>query len=249
MKFIDVAPSFDDQAARANQTEARRRLISVAVACLAVFGAPAAEAQGNAPRQQWTDGQFDVELPTVTVSGRSLDSGWPTGARRPGLGGSGKGGGGGSGGGGGGGGAGADPGKEKRPPPPPKDNSKEDDCATGSNPTSGNPVVIATGEKIKPEPDFSSFGMYGLSHGRTYRSAAIGRGMFGPYWWSSLAHNKLARWGCVKSQDYGCMPTTVQVWNPDGSSDIYSHVAGTEYPFEYTASGSASGGTVRYYPT
>lgn len=72
--------------------------------------------------------------------------------------------------------------------------------------------------------------------------------MFGPHWWSGLAHIKLGLLGCISDPDFGCVPATVQVWNPDGSSDVYRHVAGSNNPYRYSAFGSASGGTMTYYP-
>lgn len=139
---------------------------------------------------------------------------------------------------------GAPPGGGERPTPP-SDNSNSEDCG---NPTTQNPVIIATGEKLQRETDFVSYGLYGLSQRRTYRSSSIGAGMFGPYWWSSLAYPRLATWGCIKTPDWGCVPSTVQFWKPDGTSDIYRYVPGTESPYQYSVSGSASGGTLIYYP-
>jgi RHS repeat-associated protein len=137
-----------------------------------------------------------------------------------------------------------DPGKSERTSPVPTNNSR---LCGADTPSTTSPVVIATGEKHKAEPDFESFGLYGLSHSRTYRSQSIGVGMFGLYWWSSLAHNKLGLIGCMQTTDWGCVPSTVHVWNPDGSNDIYRHVPGTEQPFQYKAQGAASGGTLLYY--
>ncbi|KNZ32430.1 MAG: hypothetical protein AD742_11775 [Methylibium sp. NZG] len=109
-------------------------------------------------------------------------------------------------------------------------------------------MIIATGEKLKTETDFLSFGQYGLSQQRTYRSQSIGQGMFGPYWWSSLSYPKLSPSGCIRTPDYGCVPTSATVWRPDGAADVYRHIAGTDNPYTYSASGSASGGTLTHYP-
>jgi YD repeat-containing protein len=236
------------------------------VVLLAMLAPLSSNAQGIAPHQQWTDGYLDPvyvegkstgrvnDLPPVYVEGRS------TGGMKdppfypsnlPSLGG-GKSSGGSSGGGGGGAGTvgNRDPGKDQRKDPPPTDNSKPDDCATSaaSNPTTKNPVIIATGEKIKEETDFLSFGQYGLSHSRMYRRNYPGSAMFGAYWWSSLSYPKLVTSGCFSSPDYGCEPTTVQMWKLDGSRDVYQHIAGTDGPALYSAAGSASGGTFTYYP-
>ena len=137
----------------------------------------------------------------------------------------------------------ADPGRPQRSDPRPSDNSRTGDC---QNPMTGQPVVIATGEKIKPEADFVSNGLYGLSLARTYRSGYSGAGMFGAHWWPSLVYPKLGLIGCINDPDFGCVPSSVQVWQPDGSNDVYRHVTGTSSPYQYTASGAASGGTLVY---
>ena len=137
-----------------------------------------------------------------------------------------------------------DPGKTQMADPVATDNSKPGSC---SNPTTTQPVVIATGEKIKQETDFVSLGQYGLSHQRTYRRSYPGSGMFGAYWWSSLSYPKLVTSGCFQSPDWGCEPTKVQIWKPDGSSDVYQHIVGTDGPALYSAAGSSSGGTLTFY--
>jgi YD repeat-containing protein len=148
-------------------------------------------------------------------------------------------------------GASDDPGKPQRAEPVPTDNSRLEGCSdasSGAAPTTKNPVVISSGEKIKQETDFLAFGQYGLSHQRTYRRNYPGSGMFGAYWWSSLSHPKLKTSGCFQSPDWGCLPTAVQVWKPDASGDVYQHVAGTDGPAVYSAVGSAAGGTLQFYP-
>ncbi len=63
---------------------------------------------------------------------------------------------------------------------PPHKNCESDSTGT-SSPVTGNPVILATGEKFVEEPDFASPKLYGLGLSRTYRSATLG-GMFGPQW-------------------------------------------------------------------
>ena len=65
---------------------------------------------------------------------------------------------------------------EKDPDP----NSCEKDA------TAGNPVVIATGNKIEPELDFGSSGEAALSLSRTYNHYWAGAGLFGRHWVSNL---------------------------------------------------------------
>lgn len=141
---------------------------------------------------------------------------------------------------------GIDPGASKREDPKPNDNAKPD-C---TNPATEQPVIIATGEKIKREIDFESTSLYGLSHVRTYRSAASTNytGMFGPNWSSNLSFPKMIATGCNRTADWGCVPTTVQVFSPDQSSIVYKYIAGTDSPFLYTSIGSISAGTLEYYP-
>ena len=45
------------------------------------------------------------------------------------------------------------------------DSKVEDKCPDNpsSSPTSGNPVILATGEKIFPKSDASSSGLYGMT--------------------------------------------------------------------------------------
>lgn len=54
-----------------------------------------------------------------------------------------------------------------------------------------NPVVITTGEKVKVEPDFQGFGLYGISLTRTYRSKNATGSLFGPNWLSNLDQARL----------------------------------------------------------
>jgi hypothetical protein len=74
-------------------------------------------------------------------------------------------------------------------PPSNSNSSPNSDCAgsTSGNPSTGTPVVIATGEKWLSQDDFSGNGLNALPFGRTYRS--IERPgvayMFGPGWLSS----------------------------------------------------------------
>ncbi len=73
--------------------------------------------------------------------------------------------------------------------------------------------------------------------------------MFGPNWYSSLQSIKLLSTGCSYSADWGaCIPTSVNVWNTDGSREFYQLKPSASDPFVYTASGSSSGGSLVYEP-
>ena len=72
--------------------------------------------------------------------------------------------------------------------------------------------------------------------------------MFGPYWWSSLVPPKMTKAGCLRTRDYGCIPATVNIYEPDGSSIIYRQTATTKAHYLYIASGSDSAGILRYTP-
>jgi len=74
-------------------------------------------------------------------------------------------------------------------PPAEGDSEVEPACGEGgpsTTPTSSNPVIIATGEKILPETDAGSAGLYGMSLDRAYRSINTTGYLFGLNWASSL---------------------------------------------------------------
>ena len=67
-----------------------------------------------------------------------------------------------------------------------KDASAGDPCSkggsSGSNPTSGNPIVLSTGDKVELETDFVFAGEMPLSLQRTYNHYWNYPGLFGKYW-------------------------------------------------------------------
>lgn len=69
-----------------------------------------------------------------------------------------------------------------------KDCSETESGGVGSNGngTSGNPVVLSTGNKIDTETDFFSQGEMGLALARTYNRQWAGVGIFGKHWLSNL---------------------------------------------------------------
>jgi YD repeat-containing protein len=107
-----------------------------------------------------------------------------------------------------------------------------------------NPVILATGEKIKLENDIITNGRYGLGIQRTYRSQVTNGLMFGGRWHSTYDYPALGTSGCSKSVDYPnvCLPTTVTFTQPDGT--IYSYT-GT-YVSGYTVRGNAAMGKMTY---
>jgi YD repeat-containing protein len=134
---------------------------------------------------------------------------------------------------------------------PPKD--QKQDCssaATNGTETSGNPVVIATGEKIKSEADFSPAGIGALGLTRTYRSNGD-FGMFGQRWRSNYDWRNLGPSGCYKHADYPgkCIPTEVTVTFPDGANYTYKpRNLNDQIWLQYYAVGAESMGRLNYYP-
>jgi RHS repeat-associated protein len=129
-----------------------------------------------------------------------------------------------------------------------------DDCTNAaaggsqnSNPIAGNPVVVATGEKLKTEDDFLAGSSYGLGLTRTYRSKATTSTFFGPNWASSLDFPRLSMSGCYRSPgkfDSECLgPTSIAVTFPGGAKFVYNKVGTT---WNYTVLGSKAMGVVNY---
>jgi YD repeat-containing protein len=108
-------------------------------------------------------------------------------------------------------------------------------------------VILATGEKIKAETDILSNGEYGMGLARTYRSRSA-FGMFGNGWLSNYDYYKLVATGCARHTDYPslCLPTTVKLRLPDGST--YTYTAPTRYDFTFKVGASAAMGTMTYDP-
>lgn len=55
--------------------------------------------------------------------------------------------------------------------------------------SSGNPVILATGNKVEPELDFAAGGEMGLYLSRTYNKQWSGRGIFGRNWLSNFDYS------------------------------------------------------------
>ncbi|MES2321162.1 MAG: RHS repeat-associated core domain-containing protein [Pseudomonadota bacterium] len=104
--------------------------------------------------------------------------------------------------------------------PPSQNNSNKEKCKSTKN-----PVVIATGEKHKSEPDFQAGGLYGLSLTRSYRSEHAEGSMFGPHWLSSLDGPKLQYAACtVPKPGFHCIPSAITYTNENGTSFVYHFV-------------------------
>lgn len=114
---------------------------------------------------------------------------------------------------------------------------------------SGNPVDLATGNKLQTDEDFVSNGSYGASLIRHYRSqwpASLQTSMFGPGWHSNLEYGGMSPSGsCWTDPDTGfCFPHHVDVQFPDGAVYRYASVgAGT-----YSSNGSAALGQLFHMP-
>ncbi len=141
----------------------------------------------------------------------------------------------------------SDPGSTEKAKPDSQGNSNLDNCGQES-PSSGNPVVIATGEKYKVEADFESNGLYGLSLTRTYRSNNASGRMFGANWLSNLDPPRLVYTftGCVQTE-LGCLPSEATLIEPDGTK--YRYTLEPDQSGTYRASGAAATGQLRYIPS
>ncbi|NGY04308.1 RHS repeat-associated core domain-containing protein [Solimonas terrae] len=150
---------------------------------------------------------------------------------------------------------GASPGQQQSAKPPANNNTKVDPPCDGSapptNPKAGNPVIVATGEKIQTATDFVGGGAYGLDMVRTYRS--FGQfGSFGGHWFFSYDFAPLALNGCDSDIDFPglCIPHTATATFPDGSSYTYIHQqtgVGSNLSL-FVSSSAASMGSMRIVP-
>jgi RHS repeat-associated protein len=117
----------------------------------------------------------------------------------------------------------ASPATPRKATPAAKNNTDKSSCA---NPTTGNPVVIATGEKTNTETDFGSRSEFGLGMARTYRSlaATTTSTLFGPKWRSTYDYSRLLfSTACDSTADYGCVPRIITVTYPDGTQYDFTH--------------------------
>lgn len=108
-------------------------------------------------------------------------------------------------------------------------NEPFDPCADNASPKAGNPVVIATGNKIEPEVDFMSRGEMPLGLQRLYNHYFEGVGIFGKHWISNfdykLTFGTTAVNACFPRPGGGACGvganTIIYVWRPDGRTLKY----------------------------
>ena len=108
-------------------------------------------------------------------------------------------------------------------------NEPFDPCADNTSPKAGNPVVIATGNKIEPELDFMSRGEMPLGLQRLYNHYFQGVGIFGKHWISNfdykLTFGTTAVNACFPRPGGGACGvganTIIYVWRPDGRTLKY----------------------------
>jgi RHS repeat-associated protein len=135
-------------------------------------------------------------------------------------------------------------------PPASANNSSPTTCGDGPgnyNPTTNNPVIIATGEKYKAEQDIVTGSLYGMDLKRTYRSFDTQTSMFGPKWRSSYDYAPLVAIGCSHvAGPYAavCVPDRVTLTFPDGATLAYDRAS----DFGYKVWGSAREGDLTFTP-
>lgn len=108
-----------------------------------------------------------------------------------------------------------------------------DDCDKLFKTSRGNPIVLATGNKIELERDFSSGGEMGLGLNRTYNHFWPGVGLFGKHWVSSfdykLTFGTTALNSCYARPGGGTCGigtnTIIYAWRPNGRTDKYIKAA------------------------
>lgn len=134
------------------------------------------------------------------------------------------------------------------------DNNTTQNC--GSQPTSNQPVVLATGEKKKSQIDIQAQGLYGLGLVRTYGSAGSG-GIFGKNWSTNYDFAALSTSGLdcsagtnvVIARTPGqsmtpmagptptCVPHLVYITLPGGVHYTFVHVIGTPGDYVFNNAG------------
>lgn len=141
----------------------------------------------------------------------------------------------------------ATPSQREKADPASKQNTAK---SCDQNPSTSNPVIIATGEKVKEEYDVTAAGNYGLNLSRTYRSRSDVWGGFGPNWLSEYDYGPLVPSGCDKHTDYPgrCIPHTLTATFPDGGSYIYVRSTTAYGGLGYLVSNSSSMGQINYDP-
>ncbi|GAB4479545.1 MAG: hypothetical protein OHK0044_27110 [Burkholderiaceae bacterium] len=125
---------------------------------------------------------------------------------------------------------------------PSSDDGSAPECA------SSHPVLLATGEKYKPETDVFSNGLYGFGALiRTYRSKSATGRLFGPNWPSTFDYIRLSYTftNCFQTE-IGCMPGEVLASFSDGTQFRYRYV--WQETNGYSVNGAAQTGDLFYDP-
>lgn len=106
-------------------------------------------------------------------------------------------------------------------------------------PVTNNPVVIATGEKVKEEFDYKFSGLASLKMSRLYRSSVAGASLFGPHWFSSFDFPAVTGVGCKNNSDgiYEC--AAIRYRNPNGEHLTYVNDGNGQF----TVAGNVAAGT------
>lgn len=119
-----------------------------------------------------------------------------------------------------------------------------DSKQNADNPSTDQPVIIATGEKYQNEIDFNDFSKVGLSQQRTYRSLASSRParLFGAHWYSTFDIPVLEKSPQTiydnRFPSQGHQPWYINVTLPDGAVYRYEYRG---YPFYYPSNASGAG--------
>jgi RHS repeat-associated protein len=109
---------------------------------------------------------------------------------------------------------------------------------------SGNPVDLATGEKLLPQTDFAIHGFYGFGLERTYRSVNRTGRLFGPSWVSSADPMKIVKSGQICEPGGPCAPKEATLTEVDGS--VYKYETPPGYVGEYNVKLATLKGTLYY---
>lgn len=143
---------------------------------------------------------------------------------------------------GGGGGGGAKPAVSAKE----QETDDKTDTSDCDQETSGNPIVLANGNKVERELDFAAAGEMGLFLQRTYNHFWTGVGLFGKHWLSnfdySLAFSSGVAWaqrpdgrrikflaaGTNRWNEDRAQPVAFIVRNSDGTYTLHNEQRGTE---------------------
>jgi YD repeat-containing protein len=107
------------------------------------------------------------------------------------------------------------------------------------------PVVIATGEKVQPETDFTPGGALALGLKRTYRSMQPSGVLFGRHWPSDIEGPRL-KMGPMQCGRSGCLPANVTLIEEDGTAYLYTLISSSDELATYRSRDAAATGVMIY---